>query len=277
MKIFEGLTLESLFLIVFGVFIFVLGTTSLRIQIKVKKKGMVQEGTVVRSNQVIKRDAENYLIQNYYDIKIEYLDNGHKAQSTINSLQEFHEGDKIKIIKNSVPKGNMTLYENNTLPVIIPWTIILGGILISMIPTAQNNYGTQYVSFLLAAILILAGVSLIVTYIKDRNRKVIQLDATVIDILKWYSGKKDSKLIKQNASYYPILQYTLDNQQKTIRSKYSSSMESSYKIGGKKVLYFDYENLCVLERGPEKGMLVGGIILFCIAAIGIMSAVLGIV
>jgi len=275
MGIFEGLTLESLFLVVFGVFIFVLGTTSLRTQMKAKRKGMVLDGTVIKSNYIMKRESENFLIQNYYEIRVEYLDNGHKAQTTINSHIEFHEGDKLKIIKSSIQRDNMIIYEDNTLTAFTPWSIISGGILIAIIPMAQYKYGAQSVSFILGAILLLAGSSLISKYIKDKNREVTNVDATVMDILKTYSGKKNSKLVKQTISYFPILQYTIDNQQRSMRSKYSSSLQNANKIGSKKVLYFDIENHSILERGPELSMLLGGIILIIIASIGIMSAVLG--
>lgn len=277
MKIFEGLTLESLFLIVFGAFVFVMGTTSLRTRMNVKKKGRVQQGTVIKSNHVTKRDAENYLIQDYYETRIEYLDNGHKTQSTVDSLQEFYPGDKVKLIKSIASKDKVTIYDNNALSVITIWTTILGGILIAIIPIVENQYGVQWVSLILATIFLLTGISFITTYIRDKNRKVTQVDAIVIDILKWHNGKKDSKLVKQTASYYPILQYNLDNQQKSMRSKYSSSNYNANKIGDKKVIYFDYENLCLLERGPRKSMLVGGMILLCISVVGMMSAVLGMI
>jgi len=271
MKILEGLTLESLFLIVFGVFIFVLGTTTLRAQRSWKKKGMVLEGTVLKSNLVLKRDADDSLIQHYYELRVQYFDNGHKMQSTVNSLREFLEGDTVRIVKNGTSKADISIYENNKLPILIPWTIIFGGILIAMLPIAQRRYGEQSVSVLLIAILILAGVSLITTYLRDKKRKVIEMEATVIDLLKWYNGKKDSKLTKQSTTYYPILQYTFEDKARTIRSKYSSSVQTAYKIGDKKTLYYGLEDQCILERNAKMSMLVGGIILLIIALIGIIS------
>ncbi len=271
MKILEGLTLESLFLIVFGVFVFVLGTTTLRAQRNWKKKGMVLEGTVLKSNLVLKRDSQDSLIQYYYELRVQYFDNGHKIQNTVSSPREFLEGDTVGIVKSGDSKAGISIYENNKLPVLIPWTIIFGGILIAMLPIAQRRYGEQSVSILLIAILILAGISLITSYLRDRKRKVMEIEATVIDLLKWSSGKKDSKLTKPSTTYYPILQYRMEDKVRTIRSKYSSSLQTAYKIGDKKTLYYGLEDQCILERNAKMGMLVGGIIFLTIALIGIIS------
>lgn len=275
MGIFEGLTLESLFLVLFGVFIFVLGTTSLRAQRRAKTAGTVIEGTVIKSNYVSKRDAEDLLIQNYYELRVEYTDDGHKSHCAINSHVELHEGDKIKLIKNNAQKNSMIMYEGDTFAGFSPWNMILGGMLIAVIPMVQTKYGEQNVSFILIALLVLAGVSLTAKYIKDKNRETISIEATVTDILKTYAGKKNSKLTKQTVSYYPILQYTWNNQQTSMRSKFSSSMKTANKIGSKKILYFDKVNDCILEKGPKISMLVAGIILLLFAILGIASIVLG--
>lgn len=274
MEILKGLSLESLFIIVFGVFIFVIGINTLRTGLRAKKKDMVKEGTVVKSRHVTKRDAEKCLIQNYFELRVEYMDNGHKVQDTINSLSEFHAGDRIKIKKSSIPKGNPTHYTEDTLPMISIWMIILSGIFLAWLPTAEQRFGTRGTSLLLAAVMIASGVSLIAIYVRDSKRKLIEVDATVIDVLKWYTGKKNSKLTKQTVFYYPILQYSLNNQEKTMRSKYSSSLESKFKIGSKKTIYYDCENKRIIENTAKKSMLIGAILLIGIAAIGLLSGVL---
>ena len=92
---FDGLSLEDLFLIVFGVVIFVIGTTSLRNQIRIKRAGNVLEGTVLRTKRVDKKDSDGNLIQNYFEIRVEYLENGHKSQCTIRSVSEYREGGRM--------------------------------------------------------------------------------------------------------------------------------------------------------------------------------------
>ena len=104
---FDGLSLEDLFLIVFGVVIFVIGTTSLRNQIRIKRAGNVLEGTVLRTKHVDKKDSDGNLIQNYFEIRVEYLENGHKSQCTIRSVSEYREEMCIRDREMKVIKDNM--------------------------------------------------------------------------------------------------------------------------------------------------------------------------
>ena len=92
--------MEDLFLIVFGVVIFVIGTTSLRNQIRIKRAGNVLEGTVLRTKHVDKKDSDGNLIQNYFEIRVEYLENGHKSQCTIRSVSEYREGEKVLLLRD---------------------------------------------------------------------------------------------------------------------------------------------------------------------------------
>ena len=45
---FDGLTLENIFVVVIGVVIFVMGTTALKNQLRIKKAGNVREASTFR-------------------------------------------------------------------------------------------------------------------------------------------------------------------------------------------------------------------------------------
>lgn len=51
-------------------------------------------GKILRISHVEKRDEEGFLIQNYYETRIEYVENGHRQQATVKSVDEFQEGKK---------------------------------------------------------------------------------------------------------------------------------------------------------------------------------------
>ncbi|BCN29340.1 DUF3592 domain-containing protein [Anaeromicropila herbilytica] len=270
MRIFNEITLQSLFIILFGVFIFTIGTTMLRSYYR-RKKGMVNQGTVIKSKHFDKRDADGNLIQNYYELEVEYRNNNQIERCKVNNHREYQKGDIVELVKNNAIRNNISISESDDASFITIWSIILGGIVIVCMPFAEQKYGLGISSLLLAMVLLFAGVSLIATYYKNKNRKTIAVEATIVDVLQWYNARKDTKLIKRSVSYYPILQYSMNNKIKNMRSKYSSSVKNKFPIGTKQTIYIDSENGHVIEKAPRVSMLIFGIVLFAIAIIGIAS------
>lgn len=272
MKIFNEITLQSLFIILFGVFIFTIGTTMLQNYYR-RKKGMVKQGIVIRSKHFDKRDEEGHLIQNYYELEVEYPNKSQIECCKVNSHREYQKGDVVELVKNNSIRNNISIHEGDDVSLITIWSSILIGIVIVCMPFAEKKYGLGISSLLFAIVLLFAGVSLIATYYKEKNRKTITVEATIVDLLQWYNTKKDSKLIKQSVSYYPILQYSINNKVNNIRSKYSSSVKSKFLLGSKKTIYIDSEHGHVIEKAPRISMLVFGITLLVIALIGIASSI----
>lgn len=269
---FDGITIQMVFLIVAGTAILVVGTTSLRRQIKIKRPGYIKAGKVLHVKHVEKQDKEGYLIQNYYEIRVEYTDNGHRQQKTINSVDEYRQNDIVHILKDPDRGGQMRVYEDDKVPVFGPFILMGAGVLIILLPFIQRQYGDAYISVIIVLLLLLMGISLLAAYAKDKKREVEEVQAEITSILKWQpSGKK--KWSSPAPSYYPVLKYTLGGEEKTMRSRYNSSTASSYKIGKKIVLYRDKKTGGVLERGPRKSMLAGGVALLLFAFIGIYSTV----
>ena len=262
---FGGLTIQAVFLVVIGAALLVTGTSGLRRSIRMKKQKAQRTGKILRISHVEKRDEEGFLIQNYYETRIEYVENGHRQQATVKSVDEFQEGEEVRIV------------ENEKSAVFGPWILIGAGILIISMPFVQKQYGDAYVSAILAALMFLTGAALCASYGKDKKRNTEEIKAVLTDVLKWQNGQK-KKWSTPAASYYPILTYTLDGKERRMRSRYNSSSPVNYKKGKEITLYRDLESGRILERGPKLSMLTGGIILILISAIGAISTldVLGI-
>ena len=234
-------------------------------------------GKILRISHVEKRDEEGFLIQNYYETRIEYVENGHRQQATVKSVDEFQEGEEVRILKDNERGGQLRIVENEKSAVFGPWILIGAGILIISMPFVQKQYGDAYVSAILAALMFLTGAALCASYGKDKKRNTEEIKAVLTDVLKWQNGQK-KKWSTPAASYYPILTYTLDGKERRMRSRYNSSSPVNYKKGKEITLYRDLESGRILERGPKLSMLTGGIILILISAIGAISTldVLGI-
>ncbi len=270
---FGGLTIESVFLVVIGAVIFVVGTTALRKQIRIKMGKLLKEAKIINISHVTKKDDEGYLIQNYYDIKVEFEDKGKTLQKTLKCIDQYEKGDTVKIIKDIERGGQYRVYGNDKAPVFGPWILILCGILVICMPFVQLKFGDGYMSMLLAIFLMLIGLGLVLAYIKAKSRDLEEIPAEIADILKWQSGQK-KKWTNPSISYYPIIKYKLNGKEKIMRSRYNSSSVASYKVGKQLVLYKDKNTGDILERGARKSMLIIGIFLILFAAIGLYSSLI---
>lgn len=270
---FEGLTLENIFVVVIGAVIFVMGTTALRNQLRIKKAGNVREGVILRSKHIERKDKEGYLIQNYYEVRVEFSEGSHKSQCTIRSVSEYREGEKVLLVSEPMSQEKWRIHDVGNAPVFGPWVVILAGIIIASIPVVQQRYGEMAVSVMIVAVMLLTGAALVWRYISDKRRDTTPIKATVVDILKYQKGQK-KKFSQPSVSYYPILKYEWNGEEKTMRSYYNSSTATAYKVGTERTLYWDNEKKCILERGPRLGMLIGGIVLVAFALTGVISTVI---
>ena len=63
-------------------------------------------------------------------------------------------------------------------------------------------------------------------YISDKRRHVTPVHAVIADVLKFEQGQK-KKMLKPNASYYPILKYEWKGEERAMRSNYLSLIHIS--------------------------------------------------
>lgn len=121
---FGGLTIQAVFLVVIGAALLVTGTSGLRRSIRMKKQKAQRTGKILRISHVEKRDEEGFLIQNYYETRIEYVENGHRQQATVKSVDEFQEGEEVRILKDNERGGQLRIVENEKSAVFGPWILI---------------------------------------------------------------------------------------------------------------------------------------------------------
>ena len=95
------MTIKMVFLVVIGAVILVAGTTGLKRQIRLKKAGVIGAGKVLRAKHIQKRDEENYLIQNYYELHVEYSKDGRRKIVDINSIDQYCPGDQIHLTEDA--------------------------------------------------------------------------------------------------------------------------------------------------------------------------------
>lgn len=267
------MTIKMVFLVVIGAVILVAGTTGLKRQIRLKKAGVIGAGKVLRAKHIQKRDEENYLIQNYYELHVEYSKDGRRKIVDINSIDQYCPGDQIHLTEDADRKKKIKVSGEEREAVFSHWALIICGILITSIPFVWNQLGEKYVSGILSALLLFSGANLIVAYFKAKFRKTKKIEAEIDDVLKWQPGTK-KKWYSPAASYYPIIKYKIEGEERKMRSRYNSSTESFFKKGKKVLLYRDKGTGKLLERGARKSMLIGGGFMTVFSFAGIYSTVL---
>lgn len=270
---FGGLTIQGVFLVVIGAAILVVGTSALRKQIRIKRGKLLRNAKIINTNHVAKKDSDGYLVQNYYDIKVEFEDKGKKVQKTLKCVDQHEKGDNIKIIKDIERGGQYRVYGNDKAPIFGPWFLILAGILVICMPFVQARLGDSYMSMMLAFLLIIVGLGLILAYYKTKSRDLEPINAQISDVLKWQSGQK-KKWSNPSVSYYPILKYSLNGKEKIMRSRYNSSTATNYKVGKEITIYKDKKTGEILEHRARKSMLIIGVFLILFAGVGLYSSLM---
>jgi len=271
MEIFQNLSIELVSFVVFGVVIFVTGTTKLREHLRFKKCGTICEATVLQSNHVSQNDKQGNLIQSYYELRVGYKENGHKKQANIKSLQEYGQDTPLTIVINKGGKEDVGVCEGPGQPMYTAWILIAAGILTTLLPVIKNDYGMTGSFLVLSILFLLLSLYFMLSYLSDKKRKIIPVEAEITDLLHWKKGKEGAKLIKPVISYYPILMYEHNGAKYHIRSKYNYTSESACRVGNKKMIYYDEEYKCAVEQCGRRYMLIWSIVFFLIAVSGLVS------
>ena len=56
------------------------------------------------------------------------MENGHRQQATVKSVDEFQEGEEVRILKDNERGGQLRIVENEKSAVFGPWILIGAGI-----------------------------------------------------------------------------------------------------------------------------------------------------
>lgn len=264
---FENLTLQTVFILVFGAAVFVLGTASLRNYLRLRRPGALPLGRVVNVNHIEKRNEQGYLIQYYYELAVQYAEGGKGVTRKIRSTREYQKGDQVKVGENG---RELTIWdEDRSLSPVASCCIILAGIGLVFMPYAQQR-SEQEASAILALLLLLAGGCLAATFLKDRRRSLTAVQGEIVDLL-YYKTAEGKRFTKAVESYYPIIRCTVGDREQSFRGKCNSSRAAAYPKGKTVTLYWDETTGEITEKRAGAGYVIGAAACWALAVIGIVS------
>jgi len=271
MSIVENLSIELVFFLLFGAMLFVSGLTKLREQLRFRKHGGIWEGRVLQSKHVFQKNSTGELIQNYSDLRVEYKENGHKKQVDVKSVQEYAKGDLVMVANGKTAREEVHIYEGQTAPIYMLLLLMITGLLTAMLPVVKRDCGMTGGSLILAAIFMVLGLYFGLTYVNDKRRKLLPLEAQITDLLCWKKGREGGRLVKPKLSYYPIITYERDGRKRQIRSRVNYNSKAACQINSKKTVYYDEENKCITEHCARGYMLFWGIVFLAISLAGFIN------
>lgn len=259
-----NLTIQMILMIVIGVAVFVAGITLLRFCFRMRKPEATLKATVLQQKLIQKKDKEGHLIQNYYELVVRMGQN--IPNRTIKSTVQYEKGDEVTLFLN----GREYSLQEKSQSMLSAVFIILLGLGIIFFPIAYERYGEKAGSAVLVLILLMVGACLFSIFIKDKNRRLCEMQGEIADILYYKTGE-GKKFSKPVVSYYPIIRYHASGEERLFQSKYNSSTRSTYKAGSPVRFYWDKDNKCIVEKKPSIALVVLAAIFWTLATAGIIS------
>ena len=113
----------------------------------------------------------------------------------------------------------------------------------------------------LCAVLIGAGILLIMRFFALKKRNLQPLDAEVVEVYSRQLSRETKILMSSKFTYYPVVRYKLDGKDNLRRCNINSSNEKSFKIGEHMTLYYDEDRHVVTESHAMPGMLIAGVVI----------------
>lgn len=264
---FGGLSVQTVLIVLMGAAVFVLGTSNLRSCLRMKRPGAVITGRVTRKELVEKRDSENRLIQHYYDLTLQCRENGKTFNHKLKSTEEYDKDDEIRLIRNG---SKLTPVNRKAVSAPAAAAIAAAGMLLAVFPVVWQSAGEKEGSAVLTVLLLLAGGICMASFLRERGRSLRELRGEIQDVLYYRTGE-NKKLVKPSESYYPLIKYTLDGKEKVFLSSYNSSLKTAYKKGAAVKLFYDEETGNIVEKKTSPALAVIAVILWILAALGVIS------
>ena len=258
---------SQLLLYIPGIIIFLVGSGQTRTWLRSLGPGGAMQGTVLKTEHVVKKDAKGRETFDYYNTTVEYRDQkGRSSRNMLKSPVEYAEGQRLIVTKG--PDGNLTFAEAGGENLFHPLAMMIGGALLIILALEENRGHEVPAMACLAAVLAGAGISLVWKWADYRKRRLQELPAVITGL---YSRQisKESKIVKAaRFTYYPVVRYTLDGKETVRRCNVNSEREKSFKVGDTITLYYDPETGDVLEKNARLWMLIAGVLL---AGAGILA------
>lgn len=265
------MSIQTIFIILMGAAIFVIGTTNIRACLRLQKPGVILRGKVLSAKLVEKRDKEERLIQHYYELLVQCTEDGKTSNEKVSSTMEYEKGEEIALVRNGkkvVPISGKGITFGMAL------AITLAGMGLAVFPVVYQNNGEKEGSLILVILLILAGVICCSSFLRERKKGLIRIEGEIVDVLyyKTGEGKKFSKPVE---SYYPLIKCMIHEKEKTFLSAYNSSMKGSYKTGAKVKLFYDEAAKNIVEKKASPVLPVMAALFWLLALVGLLSIFLG--
>ncbi len=272
---FGEISIRGYFQILLGFILIFVSTSTIRHQKRLENPNTLIDGKVLSSKLVKEMDNQGFYRQFYYKLNIEVRDDNKKKRYTINSMDEYKKGDDISIMTDASNKLKMKVFNKSKTFLLGQWLMLVIGFFIFLTPFAKMKFSETYLTALMAPLSSLAGIALIFVYLKEKKRNLEEIDSEIVAVLKWQKinvneeGEKKHK--SATALYCPVLKYEYDGLEKIRRSRLHSNDYNFYPLGKKMSIYIDKDSGEVLEERPKQSMLLMGLVLLIMGAIGIVA------
>lgn len=270
--------LSQLLLYLPGIILFLVGSGQVRSRLQARGADSCADAGVVGCKHVVKKDKKDREIYNYYDVTVEYRNpkTGHKERLAVKSPVEYA---KAQMVRMYWPRGGgkPVLLEYKEEFLFHPWVTMVGGALLILLALEQNRGCEVQAMACLSLILIGAGASLTVDYIRLKKRGLQPLEAEITDIYTRQISRETKILKGAKYTYYPIVRYELDGKENIRRCNINSSGRNTFQAGERLTLYYDPGSGEVLEKHARTGAAVAGVLLVLIgllAGASILSVIL---
>lgn len=261
------ISVQTVMLVLVGAAVFVLGASRFKSCLKMKKPGTLIWGKVLNGKLIEKRDPEKRLIQHYYEVTVQYCENGKNINCKIKSTVEYLKGDEIRLIKD---ENTLVHLAGENVSAGMAAAIALAGMALAVFPVMYQSIGEQEGSAVLAVFLILAGGICFASFAKDRRRGLVEIAGEIVDVL--YSRKGENKRFsKATESYYPLIKCTINEKDRLFLAGINSSLKNAYKPGKPVKLYYDQKTRSIVEKKTSPALAAAAVLLWMLALLGILS------
>ena len=129
---------SQLLLYIPGIIIFLVGSGQTRTWLRSLGPGGAMQGTVLKTEHVVKKDAKGRETFDYYNTTVEYRDQkGRPSRSMLKSPVEYAEGQRLIVTKGA--DGNLTFAEAGGENLFHPLVMMVGGALLIILALEENR------------------------------------------------------------------------------------------------------------------------------------------
>lgn len=261
------MSIQTIFLVLLGAAVFVIGTTNIRACLRLQKPENILRGKVLSVRPVEKRDKEERLIQHYYELMVQCVGGGKTFNEKIESTMEYEKGEEIKLVRNG---GKIVPLSGKGVTFGMALAITLAGMGLAVFPIVYQNNGEEEGSVVLVLLLLLAGVVCCAAFMKDRKKNLTAAEGEITDVL-YYRRGDNKKFSKPVESYYPLIKCRIHDRERTFLSAYNSSTKGTYRAGTKVKLFYDEEAGCIVEKKASPVLMAMAVLFWLMALVGLLS------